>query len=113
MIKGEVGCTAVDIMLDSGSSVSLLRNQDIEHMKQVQPLEKTSEVKFVTASGDSLPIIIHVQAPVQVGNFRTMHHFVVAGCSIYPVILGINFLQQNELTLDFTSIPVSVKHNDI
>ena len=47
----------------------------MEHMKQVQPPEKTSEVKLVITSGDSINYITHVQAPVQVGNFRTIHHF--------------------------------------
>ena len=61
-------------------------------MEQVQLLEKTPEV----------PIITHVQAPVQVGNFRTIHHFVVVDHLIYHIIRGIAFLQQNELMLHFT-----------
>ena len=36
----------------------------------------------------------------------------VVDCLIYPVILRIDFLQQNELMLDFTYIPVSIKRND-
>ena len=69
-------------------------------------------VKLVTASGEPLLISSHVQAPIQVGNFKTLHHFVVVDHLIYPVILGIDFLQENKLTLDFTSVPVGVKHND-
>ena len=83
-------------MLDAGSAVSLLRKQELEHMKHVQPLEKTPEVKLISAYGDSLPIISHVQAPVQVGNFRTINHFVVVNCLIYPVIATGNRLSTTE-----------------
>ena len=60
--------------------------------------EETPEVKLVTASGDPLPIISHIQAPVQVGNFRTIHHFVVVDCLIYPVIATGNFYNRMNLS---------------
>lgn len=109
---GEIGGSRVEMMLDSGSAVSLLRKQEMESMKLIQPLERVPVVKLITASGDPLLILTHIQAPVQVGNFKTMHRFVVVDHLIYPVILGIDFLQENKLTLDFTSVPVSVKHNN-
>jgi len=37
-----------------------------------------------------------------------MHDFVVVDSLVTPVILGIDFLQQNVLVLDFTSTPVMV-----
>ena len=107
---GEVGCSKVEMMLDSGSAVSLLRKQETENMKLIQPVERAPVVKLVTASGEPLLISSHVQAPVQVGNFKTLHHFVVVDHLIYPVILGIDYLQENKLTLDFTSIPVGMKY---
>lgn len=108
VITGEVGDITVEVMFDSGSAVSLLRKRDMDCMKSLQYLKKIPQVKLITASGDPLPIVDHVQTMVRVGNFKTAHEFVVVECLIYPVILGIDFLQQNELMLDFTSVPVSV-----
>ena len=108
----EVGCSTIEMMLDSGSAVSLLRKQEMENMKMIQPLEKTPDVKLITASGEPLAILSHVVAPVQVGDFKTLHHFVAVDCLIYPVILGIDFLHKNKLTLDFSSVPVGVTRHD-
>lgn len=83
VIMGEVGCRRVEIMLDSGSAVSLLRKQEMEYMKLIQPVERASVVKLVTAFGDPLLISNYVQAPVQVGNFKTLYHFVVVDHLLY------------------------------
>ena len=112
VIMGEVGNISVEIMFDSGSAVSLLRKRDMDQMKSLQHLKTDPQIRLITASGEPLPIVGHVQATVKLGNFKAAHEFVVADCLIYPVILGIDFLQQNELVLDFTSIPVSVRHSD-
>ena len=44
------------------------------------------------------------------GDFKTVHEFMVVNCLIYPVILEVDFLQKNALTLDFTSTPISAYH---
>ena len=66
---------------------------------------------YITASGEPLSIVDYVKTTVQVDSFKTEHEFVVVESLIYPVILGIDFLQHNELVLDFTTIPVSVCHS--
>jgi len=58
--------------------------------------------QLVTASGDQLPIIQHVKALVQLGELRVLHELFVVKSLVSPVILGIDFLQINGLTLDFT-----------
>ena len=106
--KGEVGSVLVEIMFDSGSVVSLLRKRDMDQMEFVQQLRIDPEVKLITASGEPLPIVGHVQTTVQVGSLKVAHDFVVVDSLIYPVIL--DFLQVNEVVLDFISVPVSVWH---
>ena len=113
VIMGEVGSISVEIMFDSGSAVSLLRKGDMDQMESVQHLRMDPEVKLITASGAPLPIVGHVQTTVQVGSLKVAHDFVVVDSLIYPVILGIDFLQVNEIVLDFTSLPVSVRHSGL
>ena len=112
VIMGEVGNASVEIMFDSGSAVSLLRKRDMKHMKSLQHVDKHPQITLITASGEPLAVVGHVRTTVLVSGFEVAHKFVLAKHVIYPVTLGIDFLQQNEVVLDFTSIPVDVRHGD-
>ena len=111
VVMGEVESMSVAVMFDSGSAVSLLRKRDMVQIKSVQCLKSDPHVKLITASGDPLSIVDYVKNTVQVDSFKTEHEFVVFESLIYSVILGIDFLQQNELVSSFTTIPVSVCHS--
>ena len=108
--KGRLGGIPVELMLDSGSSVSLVQGnilsqaQDIVHIKAVRPLQ------LVTASGEQLPIMGHIRALVNLGELELLHEFVVVESLVAPVILGVDFLQGNALVLDFSQSPVVVRH---
>ena len=109
VITGRLGGIGVEIMLDSGSSVPLLRNellQKLDSIVQIPP--KTSPLQLVTASGEELPILDNVRVPIHLGELKLMHNFVVVNNLVSPVILGVDFLQANALVLDFTKIPLEV-----
>ena len=59
---------------------------------------------MIIAAGEPLPVVDLVQAPVQVGDFKTVHEFMVVECLMYSVILGVDFLQKNALTTTLISI---------
>ena len=65
-------------------------------------------IKLVTALGDKLPILQHVKALIQLGELNVLHEFVIVKILVAPVILVIDFLQENGLMLDFTHNPVAV-----
>ena len=90
-------------MRDSGSSVSLVQSDILLTAKNVTRVA-AQPIQLVTASGDQLPILRHVKALVQLGELHAFHEFVVVKSLVSPVILGIDFLQRNRLTLDFTQI---------
>ena len=98
-------------MLDSGSSVSLIRQEVLPKTQGIIKIVSVNPpVQLVTASGDHLPIVDHVKAPVQLGKLEMMHNFVVVESLVSPVILGVDFLQENALVLDFGKTPVTVHH---
>ena len=106
---GRLGGIGVEIMLDSGSSVSFIRNellQETEGIVRIRP--DTSPLRLVTASGEELPIFNHIRARIHLGELEFMHDFVVVNCLVSPVILEVNFLHANGLVLDFTKTPVEV-----
>ena len=92
-MKGKIAGVSTEIMLDSGSSVSLLRQEVVLGLKGITRRRPPQNLKLVTASGESLPIVDYVEASVVLGNTELKHYFVVVKDHITPVILGVDFLQ--------------------
>ena len=113
MVTGRVGEVAVEIMLDTGSAVSLLRRKEADSMNTYPSSQGCSSIQLVTASGEPLPIVSCVKVSVQItdDHFLTSHQFFVVDSLIYPVILGTDFLHEHHLRLDFTSSSVTIQHN--
>ena len=114
VIQGKVGNVTVEIMLDTGSAVSLLRHNEASQMETHPIPSGNPSIELVTASGEPLPILSCGAAPVQVSNtnITTTHQFLVVDSLIYPVILGTDFLYRHQLSLDFTSSPVTVQQHN-
>ena len=109
LIPGEIGDFATEIMLDSGSSLSLVRQIMVPRMSNVTNIKPLApQPSLVTASGDPLPIRGYIRAQVRIGQLRVMHEFIVVDSLVTPVILGADFLQENNVALDFSSSPVTV-----
>ena len=108
IVKGLINGVSTDIMLDSGSSISLLRQDIVRQMNDPIKISPTIKRQVVTASGSPLHTVDHIQAPVTIDELDVVHDFSVVNDPITPVILGIDFLQYHGLLLDFTTIPVSI-----
>ena len=108
MIKGKLGGVAVEFMLDSGSSVSLVQCDILKSVKNMTQVDTTKTLRLVTASGDTLSILRHIRTVVQLGELNIVHEFLVVNSLVTPVILGVDFLQENSLVLDFSQTPVVV-----
>ena len=68
---GRIGHLNVDIMLDSGSSVSLLAQANVEQMSII--IEKpVPTILLRTASGVPLPVVKYVTASVLIQNMETI-----------------------------------------
>ena len=107
---GKFGGAKLEMMLNSGSSVSLVQQSVLLQAQGIVQARGTTPLRLVTASGDDLPILNHVRARIQVGELKFIHDFVVVGSLVAPVILGVGFLHGNGLFLDFTDTPVKVQH---
>ena len=117
VIMGSIGYLNLEVMLDSGSSISLLAQTNVEQMANITE-KPVSKVLLRTASGIPLPVVKYVTASVLIQNMETMlHDFFVVSDLIVPTMLGLDFLQQHGLVLDFSSNAVQmylkVKHTDV
>ena len=113
VIMGSIGQHNLEIMMDSGSSISLLAQAYVEQMINIteKPLPK---VLLRTASGIPLPIVKYVTASVVIQNMQRMQQdFFVVSDLIVPAILGLDFLQQHGLVLDFSNnfVQCTLKRN--
>jgi len=108
-IIGKVGNVQVEMLMDSGSSISLL-SQDIAKRLEDFTQRPSPQIELKTASGEILPLCNHISTQVCIQNMVSPveHNFVVADHLITPVILGTDFLRQHELILDFSNETVGV-----
>ena len=92
---GRIGGVGVEIMLDSGSSLSLVQRNVLLQANNVMQIQAPRPLQLVTASGEQLPIVEHIRAPIKVGELELMHDFVVVDSLVAPVTLEVDFLQGN------------------
>ena len=55
-------------MLDSGSAVSLVREDVVRDLKDTVQLQPAPQLQLVTPSGEALPILDHMKVPVQISK---------------------------------------------
>lgn len=70
LIQGKVGENILQMMLNTGSSVSLLHQDSLSTMADIRQLPRMPAVDLVTAAGLSLHITDYVEAPVQIGGTK-------------------------------------------
>ena len=103
---GMIGGVQVEMMLDSGSSISLVRS-DILSQTNITRIQAPRQIQLRTASGAELPIVDHARMQVTLGELN-LCDFAIVDSLVVPVILGVDFLQEKELVLDFTQKPVGI-----
>ena len=109
-VWGELGGVKAEVMPDSGSSVSLVRKQMLSGITEFECFNSSAmHLKLVTASGAELPVLGHIRSSIRIGEIELLHTFAVVESLVASVILGIDFLHENGLVLDFTQTPVQVR----
>ena len=110
VVNGLVGGIMVEVMLDSGSSVSLVRHDITKRLKGTTSPGDAPKERLISAGGEEITIVNHIKASVEIRGIDKVreHTFIVVEQLISHVILGVDFLQQQYLVLDFTTSPVSV-----
>ena len=108
IIVGTIGGVVTEMMLDSGSAVSLIHQTTLSQLEGAFKKLDMPSLNLVTTSGDSLLIIAHLLLPVVIGENNMIHNFVVVSSLVVPVILGVDFLQTHGVQLDFSTTPVKI-----
>ena len=111
ILTGELAGKIMEMMIDSGSAVSLVMKQEVDVLKHDRLLNApVPKLRLVTASGEPMLITGCIQAPVRISQLEITHQFLVVERLVTPVILGVDFLQQHNLVLNFASSPVAISN---
>jgi hypothetical protein len=92
------------VLIDSGSTRSIISDRQLQLLKQRWPKVKTSpsDVTCVTASGENLDILGEVQLIVKIQGFSWNWSFLVSRKLQGVPILGADFLGRTQMILDFS-----------
>ena len=66
------------------------------------------QVKLVTAAENDLLMVDHIGATVQIQDYTVTHSFIVVNTLITPAILGIDFLRQHSIKIDYATTPIKL-----
>ena len=109
-LTGELAGKPMEMMLDSGSAVSLVLKEEADKLQDKLTNITIPQVRLVTASGEPLQVAGRVQASVKICQLNVIHQFLVVDKLVTPVILRLDFLQQHNLVLNFASRPVTINN---
>ena len=96
----------MEMMHDSGSSISLARKDMMSPQMNKVAQFPLPVVKLVTATVNDLLMTDYIQTTVQIQYHTVNHMFEVVNTLITPAILGMDFLQQHGLSNKNNTDPI-------
>ena len=109
--RGVLDNKEVDMMLDSGSSVSLIE-ESVAANFSTETNTISSSLTLVSAAGKNIPTLVSITLPIQLETIQANHSRVTVHFLINPVILGLSFLHQYKIVVDFSSKPIQISTPD-
>eukprot|EP00731_Ephydatia_muelleri_P010420 Em0005g1006a len=115
---GNVGKRSVNMLLDSGAAVSVIRSGVLEDRSRnlVMATSRTA----IGANGLPLNVMGQVDLDICLGNFRTVHTFIVVRDLTFECILGADFFKVNKAVMDFRNntlhlgnSPIKIPSSDV
>jgi hypothetical protein len=102
LIEAQIGQAHLPVILDSGSAVSIMSSKHLEQLSRDHiPSQLTAtQVKCVSASGQSLDIIGEVQVALKIHGFSWPWRFVISNRLTGHPILGVDFISMTKMVLD-------------
>ena len=99
IVTGEVNGRRLDIMIDTGATVSCIRSEDLQRLRlRVQQQESSTTPYLEAANGGKLVVRGNVVLPLRVWTNRGVHDwkitFIVVDQLTAPCLLGTDFLNK-------------------
>ena len=103
-----------DIILDTGSAVSLISTSLLNQLPQKLTRNQVKS-KYVVANGTTLPVEKSTELPIKIGGLEVTHRFIIVSTKVANILLNYNFLKSNKcdimtsmnsLVADNVAIPI-------
>ena len=107
-MKAKVGKQKVDVIIDTGSSVTILASSIFHRLsKQEQKKLRTFNDKLFMADGTELPVKGIIEIPFKFGNKTIRHNTVIADIESDGLI-GLDFMKTNNCELNYRQKTFSI-----
>ncbi|KFD66847.1 hypothetical protein M514_20991, partial [Trichuris suis] len=104
VITGGIGDIEVAMLVDSGSSASLLAVQFFSQFcSNIQP-SNLPATTLTTAAGHIVQVQHRAVVPLSVGELRTQHEFLLVERLTFSCVLGADFLRRYAAQIDFADM---------
>ena len=123
IIQGFSRKTPVNLLIDTGASISLVNTRLIDQLNAMNEVVPTSSL--IAGLGNKIiPVRGEIKLPINFGNMQISHTYVVCDNLEYEYLLGVDLLRKFEIKIDipgekiftpygeekFLQKPVSVKN---
>ena len=89
-------------LIDTGSANSIISKKTVQRLGlNTRPLPPVDFIVLFSASGDALQVTALADFELSVAGLIIPHSAKIVSNIIHPIILGIDFLQANEVVLDY------------
>ena len=106
-VPGQVGEQPVDMLVDTGSAVTLVHFRVLQNAKREFKLERVSD-PVVSANGQPLDIRGKCVLEISLGGVTVSHPVLVAADVTQDCLLGIDFLGKHNCTIDFNAKTIKI-----
>ena len=103
-VSGFVDSVPMQILIDSGAAISLLRYDALPQSVHLQILRPPDTVLAVSASGHSLDVVGKVMLPLHLKDVCITHEFTVVRKLAVDALLGIDFLTSSGAIVDCSKV---------
>jgi hypothetical protein len=111
-IQGEVYGQILTMLIDTGSTVSILNIEAWQRLKQPGMKLQPHGTNICGVGGDQLATWGKREIPIKIGQANILQEMVVGACTD-GVILGMDFLRQHVSRLDFPRLTMTIGEEDI
>jgi hypothetical protein len=101
VITVEIKGKRYEALLDSGSSVCIIQANVIQDTGLQMYVTPSKHNNITTVSGENVPVLGQIQIPIKTGNTSVEVTFLVLPQSPKPLLLGIDFMTNAKIVLDF------------
>ena len=110
-VKGKIGGTPCEMIVDTGSNITIVRPDVVERVGKALKIVPV-KTSLRTVSGEAVPVQGRGEIAIQIGDHQAVHDIWVAEITD-PCILGLDFLVANDCQIDMAGAFLSIGREEI